>query len=80
MYIRPSVVSDNVEQLTALTERQRQVVTLACQGFRNREIAETLGVAEGTVKIHLNAIYEKLEVRSRTDLIVRFGTWRRVAV
>ena len=80
MYTRPSVVSDNVVQLTALTGRQRQVVMLACQGLRNREIAEKLGLAEGTVKIHLRMIYEKLNVHSRTDLIVRFGASQSVAV
>ena len=69
MNTRPSIVSDNVIQLTALTERQRQVATLACQGLSNREIAETLSLAESTVKIHLSMIYEKLDVRSRTDLI-----------
>jgi DNA-binding NarL/FixJ family response regulator len=80
MNTRPSIVSDNVIQLTALTERQRQVATLACQRLSNREIAETLSLAEGTVKIHLSIIYEKLDVRSRTDLLIRFGILRRVAV
>jgi DNA-binding NarL/FixJ family response regulator len=72
MNTRPHTVSDNVKQLTALTERQREVVTLACQGLCNKTIGKQLGVAEGTVKIHLNTIYKKLDVRSRTDLIVRF--------
>ena len=76
----PNSTSGNVRQLTTLTERQRQVATLACQGLSNREIAKKLGVVEGTVKIHLNVIYEKLNVRSRTDLIIRFGTSWRVAV
>jgi two-component system, NarL family, nitrate/nitrite response regulator NarL len=58
-------------ELTTLTERQRQVATLACQGLSNREIAETLGLAEGTVKIHLHAIYQKMDVRSRSHLMVR---------
>jgi DNA-binding NarL/FixJ family response regulator len=80
MNTRPSIVSNNVERLTTLTERQRQVAMLACQGLSNRQIAEKLGVAEGTVKIHLNAIYEKLDVRSRTALMVRFGTPWRIAV
>jgi two-component system nitrate/nitrite response regulator NarP len=41
---------------------------LACQGFSNRQIAEKLGVTEGTVKAHLHAIFEKLDVRSRREL------------
>jgi len=55
-------------QLSALTERRRQVAMLACRGFSNRQIAEKLGVSEGTVKIHLHAIYEKLNIHSRTQL------------
>ena len=60
--------SDSAKRLTALTDRRRQVAALACQGFSNRQIAEKLGVTEGTVKIHLHAIYEKLDLHSRTEL------------
>ena len=67
----PNITSD-VKQSTALSERQRQFVRLACQGLSNREIAEELDVTEGTVKCHMHTIYEKLGVRSRSDLIVRF--------
>jgi len=69
-----------VEHLTTLTERQREIAMLACQGLSNRELAQLLGLAEGTIKIHLNAIYTKLGVRSKIALMVRFGTLRRVAV
>ena len=51
-----------------LTKRRRQVATLARQRLSNREIAEKLGVTVGTVKAHLHAIYEKLNVHSRTEL------------
>ena len=60
--------SDSAKRLTALTDRRRQVVVLACRGLSNRQIAEKLGVTEGTVKIHLHAIYEKLDIHSRTEL------------
>jgi two-component system nitrate/nitrite response regulator NarL len=69
MSTRPHTVSDSVKQLTALTERQRQVATLACQGLSNKIIGAQLGVAEGTIKIHLHAIYDQLGVHSRTQLI-----------
>ena len=60
--------SDTEKQLTALTDRRRQVAILACRGLSNRKIAEKLGVTEGTVKTHLHAIYEKLDIHSRTEL------------
>jgi DNA-binding NarL/FixJ family response regulator len=53
-----------------LTDRERQVVALVCDGLRNKEIARDLGIAEGTVKIHLNNIYRKLGVDSRVTLVL----------
>jgi DNA-binding NarL/FixJ family response regulator len=56
------------KRLAALTNRRRQVATLVLRGLSNREIAEKLGLTVGTVKVHLHAMYEKLDVRSRTEL------------
>jgi two-component system, NarL family, nitrate/nitrite response regulator NarL len=53
-----------------LTKRRRQVAKLACLGLSNREIAEKLGLIEGTVKVHLHAVYEKLNIHSRTKLAI----------
>jgi two-component system nitrate/nitrite response regulator NarP len=52
----------------SLSPRELEIVELIPQGLRNREIAERLGVTEGTVKVYLHAIFEKLQVRSRTEL------------
>jgi DNA-binding CsgD family transcriptional regulator len=60
----------NAEPLRALTRRRRQVAKLACRGLSNREIAEKLGLIEGTVKVHLHAVYEKLNIHSRTKLAI----------
>jgi DNA-binding NarL/FixJ family response regulator len=68
------------KQPTMLTNRQQEVATLVCDGLSNKMIARKLGVSEGTVKVHLHAIYRKLGVLSRTDLMVRFGTSWRIAV
>ena len=57
----------------ALAPRERQLVDFVRQGLRNREIAEQLGVTEGTVKAYLHAIFEKLGVSSRTELAIRAG-------
>jgi DNA-binding NarL/FixJ family response regulator len=63
-------LSANAEPLRALTRRRRQVAKLACRGLSNREIAEKLGLIEGTVKVHLHAVYEKLNIHSRTKLAI----------
>jgi len=53
-----------------LSVRERGIVALVRRGLRNKEIAEELGLTEGTVKVHLHKIFEKLGVRSRTELIL----------
>ena len=55
----------------ALTPRDRKLVALVAKGRRNREIAEELGITEGTVKVYLHVIFEKLGVASRTELAIR---------
>lgn len=51
-----------------LTARERDVVRCVCQGLRNKEISETLGITPGTVKVHLMHIFEKTGVRDRLEL------------
>jgi two-component system, NarL family, nitrate/nitrite response regulator NarL len=51
-----------------LTPREAELVELVSQGLRNKEVAARLGISEGTVKIHLHRIYEKLGVTSRVEL------------
>jgi two-component system nitrate/nitrite response regulator NarL len=55
-------------QLAQLTMRERQIVTLVCKGLSNRAIAQHVGTAQGTVKIHLNNIFRKLGLSNRTSL------------
>jgi DNA-binding NarL/FixJ family response regulator len=55
---------------TALSSRELQVVKAVSAGLRNRAIAEQLGIAEGTVKLHLHNIYEKLGIDSRLELML----------
>ena len=49
-----------------LTTRQRQVFDLIVLGQSNKEIARSLGLSEGTVKIHIAKLFEKLGVRNRS--------------
>ena len=51
-----------------LTEREAQTAELVAAGFSNREIADRLGVSESTVKKHVSAALDKLQVSSRTQL------------
>jgi len=50
-----------------LSPRKRRVLELVAHGASNKEIAQELGVSEGTVRTHLERLYRKLGVRSRTD-------------
>ena len=53
-------------ELSALTEREREVLELLAQGLTNKEIAEKLVITTNTVKRHLKAIFEKLNVHTRS--------------
>ncbi len=54
------------DELGALTEREREVLELLAQGLTNKEIAEKLVITTNTVKRHLKAIFEKLDVHTRS--------------
>ena len=61
----------NEEQLAdLLTERQIDVLRLLSRGSPNKVIARELGISEGTVKIHLAAIFRALNVRNRVEAVV----------
>ena len=53
-----------------LTPREVEIVGLVVEGKRNKEIAERLAITEGTVKLHLHHIYDKLGVGGRLELVV----------
>jgi two-component system nitrate/nitrite response regulator NarL len=54
-----------------LTSRQNQIVAMLKIGSSNREIADVLGLSEGTIKVHLHRIYRKIGVSNRTQLAAR---------
>ena len=73
-------LSDRTKELTetlgereapSLSPRERELISLVRKGLRNREIAEQLGVTEGTIKVYLHSVFEKLGVSSRTELAIR---------
>ena len=62
---------DRASRAPSLTPRERELIDLVRQGLRNRDIAAQLGVTEGTVKVYLHAIFDKLGVDNRTELAMR---------
>ncbi len=68
---QPSPADSLEERLRKLlTERQIDVLRLLSQGKPNKLIARDLGISEGTVKIHLAAIFRALNVRNRVEAVV----------
>ena len=53
-----------------LTPRELEIVRMVAHGLRNKVIAERLSISEGTVKVHLHNIYEKLGVDGRLELVL----------
>ena len=53
-----------------LTARELEVVRMIAEGLRNKAIAERLSISEGTVKIHLHNVYEKLGLDGRLELML----------
>ncbi|HXJ43696.1 MAG TPA: response regulator transcription factor [Bryobacteraceae bacterium] len=56
------------EQSSALSQREREIVALVAQGFKNKEMAERMFISEQTVKNHLHNIFDKLGVSDRLEL------------
>lgn len=53
------------------TPRQKDVLMEMCKGKSNKEIARTLSMAEATVKLHLTEIFKTLEVKNRSQAIIK---------
>ncbi|MBD2463082.1 response regulator transcription factor [Oscillatoria sp. FACHB-1407] len=71
-YIPAEVGARLAERMSSpqLTERERQVLTLLCEGKSNQDIASALHVSEGTIKFHINGILRKLNVSDRTQAVL----------
>lgn len=64
--------SFNSMRTISLTRRESQLVSLLSQGLKNKEIAATLFISEGTVKVYLSRLFQKLGVKDRFELAL-FG-------
>jgi len=70
----PSPDPDRIRR--ALTEREKQILRLVCDGLSNAEIADRLSISPETVKSELKRIFRKIEVKNRTQaavLLIREG-------
>ena len=61
------------KEASRLTPREKEVVRLICQGMKNKQIAESLHITQGTVKVHLMHIFEKTGLQDRLALAVHGG-------
>ena len=59
---------DAEKAVAALTDRERQILRLVSEGLSNKEIGRRLKITDGTIKVHLNHIFQKLAVGNRTAL------------
>jgi DNA-binding NarL/FixJ family response regulator len=62
-------IAERYEWFESLTRREREIFTLIATGYDNAQIAEELHLAEHTVRNHVSAIYSKLEVQDRFQII-----------
>lgn len=56
-----------------ITQREKELLMYLCKGFKNAEIASYLYVSENTVKKHLQNLYRKFQVTSRTQLVLKYA-------
>jgi DNA-binding NarL/FixJ family response regulator len=66
----PGDEKPEAERIAALSQREREVVTLIGQGLKNKQIAENLSISEITVRHHLTSIFTKLDISDRLELII----------
>ncbi len=64
----PSVAGSKSRERSPLSQREREIVQLVAQGFKNKEMAEKMFISEQTVKNHLHNIFDKLGVSDRLEL------------
>jgi DNA-binding CsgD family transcriptional regulator len=67
--------NDLEEDWNSLSNREQEVVALACLGHRNYEIAEILSIAPETVKTHLQNIFGKFKMHGRRELRLALKNW-----
>ena len=67
--VRPSVSPS----YTALSERETQILQMLSEGYLYKEIADKIAISYSTVRTHIERIYEKLHVQSRSQAVARMS-------
>ncbi len=67
-FASPGEAGGKDRERSPLSQREREIVVLVAQGFKNKEIAERMFISEQTVKNHLHNIFDKLGVSDRLEL------------
>ena len=68
------LVRERRRSTSPLTSRERQLLSLLGEGYRNKELATLLKIKEHTVKIHLHSLFRKLNVRTRVEAALKAAT------
>jgi two-component system nitrate/nitrite response regulator NarL len=63
------VLDHDTASAPVLTHRERQILALLADGFGNKQIAARLGISTNTVKTHLELLFDKLDVSTRTEAV-----------
>lgn len=66
-------VEDLINRIRTLTPQQARVLGMLAEGLLNKQIAYELGVSEATIKAHVSAVLQKLNVDSRTQAVIRLS-------
>jgi DNA-binding NarL/FixJ family response regulator len=69
---RPRSASPVASPMPSLTPREREILDALSKGLLYKEIADRLGIGTTTVRTHLRNIYDKLQVQTRTEAVVRY--------
>jgi DNA-binding NarL/FixJ family response regulator len=67
---RPATIGSAPGSNDSLTQREAEILRMVALGLRNKVIAERLSISDGTVKVHLHNIYQKLGVDGRLELVL----------
>lgn len=70
VFVPPTTEGPKSTTAASLTLRQLEVVSMLARGFSNKEIARELQLAERTVKAHVTAVFETLNVKNRTQAVI----------